>query len=324
MVYLGAMKHGLILLDVSDKTDIQFVSQFVPDLAFPDPNPDPSKINARGMQVRDGIIYLCYDAGGLRIINATDPQNPAEIGRFANPELNGLPRAYNNVVLNDGLAYVAVDYCGLEILDVSDTAQISLTGWWNPWNCQSNPFNWFSSPGHTNELAFLPGCGLLFIASGKSDLHVLDVSDPAQPDSCGFFGGVDNSIGTWGVSLWQRRVYLSYICNFLPFPFPSDWTGVKMLDLDADCLTQANQVVENQPFNISPNPFSGQLKVRLPASGSPIRFSICNVLGQPLHSQFIPPGAAEWTFEAGHFDKGTYLLTFISADGIRTERVVKH
>ncbi|MBK9014648.1 MAG: hypothetical protein IPM82_11515 [Saprospiraceae bacterium] len=279
--YLGAMRHGLIILDISDKTDIQFQSQFIPDLDFPDSSPDPAKINARGMAVKNGIVYLCYDAGGLRIIDATDPINPAETGRYANPELNGLPRAYNNLVLGGDLAYVAVDYCGLEVLNVVNPAAITLTGWWNPWNCQSNPLNWFVSPGHTNELAFNPACKLLFLSSGKSDLHVLDVSNPSFPDSCNFFGGVANSIGTWGVSTWHDQIYLSYICNPLPFPFPSNWTGVKILSYQNDCLSAAPTTLQPPGFFLSPQSLTNELTVELPNAGV-CELIVCNALGQIL------------------------------------------
>ena len=45
--YLGAMKHGLVILDISNKSDIKLVSQFVPDINYPDKKPDAKKINAR-------------------------------------------------------------------------------------------------------------------------------------------------------------------------------------------------------------------------------------------------------------------------------------
>ena len=151
--YLGAMGHGLVILDVSDKENIEFVASYTPDITFPDPNPDPAKYNARGMAAKDNFVYLCYDAGGIRIIDVSDKQQPVEIGRYSNPALNARPRAYNNALLHENLLYVTFDYCGLEILDVSNPENIAPISWWNPWNCQSNPLNWFSSPGHANELA---------------------------------------------------------------------------------------------------------------------------------------------------------------------------
>ena len=161
---------------------LRLLSRFVPSIKFPDRKPNPKQHNARGMAVRGGIVYLAYDAGGLRLIDVRNKTKPIEIGRYSNPAMNGKPRAYNNVVVEGGLAYVSVDYCGLEVLDVAKPAAIKLVGWWNPWKCNASPWNWFTSPGHTNEIAYDPQCKLLFLASGKSDLQVLSVADPARPE----------------------------------------------------------------------------------------------------------------------------------------------
>src|ERR1051325_3897416 len=124
--YLGAMGNGLVILDISDKKNVKMISRFMPDIKFPDcindpsPKPQASKYNARSMAVKNDLVYLCFDAGGFRIINVKDKMHPRETGRFSNPSLSGRPRAYNNLVLDDSLVYVAVDYCGMEILNVSD------------------------------------------------------------------------------------------------------------------------------------------------------------------------------------------------------------
>lgn len=229
--YLGAMKFGLMIFDVSDKTHVVKLSSLIPDIHFPDSRADPTKFNARGMAIRNNLVYLCYDAGGLRIINVADKKHPFEAGRYSNPVMNGKPRAYNNIVLKDALAYVTVDYCGVEILNVSNPAAVSLVRWWNPWTCQTSGFNWFTSAGHANEVALDTKNNLLFVSTGKSDLHVLDVSNPAAPVHCANYGGTANNMGTWGVSIYEDQVYLSYICT-LGIPFSSRWTGVKILSYD--------------------------------------------------------------------------------------------
>ncbi|MCC7158374.1 MAG: hypothetical protein IT281_02420, partial [Ignavibacteria bacterium] len=203
--FLGAMKHGLIILDISNIQDIKFISQFVPDVNFPDKKPDKKKINARGMQISGDLVYLCYDAGGFRTINVSNKQNPFEAGRYSNPALSGKPRAYNNVVVDGAYAYVTADYCGLEVLNISDPGSIKMVSWWNPYNCQDGLLKWFSSPGHMNEIDYNKECKLLFMSSGKSDLHVLNVSNPNKPDSCAYYGGVNNDIGTWGVSSYKNQ-----------------------------------------------------------------------------------------------------------------------
>jgi hypothetical protein len=227
-VYLGAMRDGLLIFDVADKRKPVLLSRLVPEITYPDARPDPRKYNARGLVVRGTRVYLSYDAGGVRIIDAADPRRPREIGRYANPALNRKPRAYNNAVLDGDLLYVAVDYCGVEVLDVSDPSRIRLVSWWNPWTCETSPLRWFASDGHANELAYDSDRKLLFVATGKSDLHVLSMADPRAPVLCETYGGTANGIGTWGVSIHKARIFLAYICT-LGSPFPSRWTGVKIL-----------------------------------------------------------------------------------------------
>lgn len=234
-VFLAAMKNGLLTFDLSRDGRLHFVSSFVPELNFPDARPDKSKINARGLSVRNGLVYLLYDAGGLRIIDVRNKNRPVEIGRYSNPVMNKKPRAYNNLVLDGDLAYVAADYCGLEVLDIGNPSRIRQVSWWNPAKCEESAWRWFKSPIHTNEIAFDRGCKTLFMSSGKSDMQVVNVSDPAHPRPLGEYGGVDNDIGTWGVSKHGRNVYLSYICT-LGIPFSSRWSGVKILRYNDSCV----------------------------------------------------------------------------------------
>ena len=279
--YLGAMQSGLVVLNVADKNNITFVSQLKPDINYPVNNPNANLYNARGMVVKNSIVYLCYDAGGLRMINCTDKSNPKETGRYANPATFvpfNLPRAYNNIVVDGNYAYVSVDYCGLEVLNISDTGNIKLTGWWNPYNCPNN--NWFTSPSHTNELYLNKVCKQLFVSTGKSDLMVLDVSDPSNPDSCNYYGGINNNIGTLGVSGYGNQIYLSYICAFIPFA--SNWTGVKVLTYEPCPASAVEEIVKNN-ISIYPNPASEKIFIEGFASnstGSTIR--IYNILGEEM------------------------------------------
>lgn len=235
--YLAAMGNGLFTFRLSTPGYLTLLSRFVPPLDFPDARPDKTKINARGIVVRRGIAYLAYDAGGLRIVDLRNPTRPVQIGRYANPALQGKPRAYNNVVLDGSRAYVAVDYCGLEVLNVAKPGKVKLLSWWNPWSCPGHPFSWFVSEGHTNELAFDPRCKLLFLAAGKTDLVAVSVADPRRPQLRASYPGGDNGMGTWGLSRQGDRLYLSYICTPLPWPFASNWSGVKELRYERDACS---------------------------------------------------------------------------------------
>ena len=279
--YLGAMKNGLFILDVTDKNNIQFVSQLVPEINYPPiTNPNPDYYNARGIEVKNSIVYLCYDGGGLRIINCTNKLSPLETGHWCNPVMYSPldhPKAYNNIILDDSLVYLAVDYCGLEVVNIGDTSNITLEGWWNPYNCPNN--NWFSSPVHANEIQYNKPCKQIFLSTGKSDMMVIDVSNPAQPDSCNFYGGVSNSLGTWGMGLYQNQIYLSYICAIVPFP--SNWTGVKILTYDP-CSTVGIDEQSNTEFSIYPNPAQNELKIQTSINLNNAELTIINSLGQTV------------------------------------------
>ncbi len=322
--YLGAMGDGLVILDVTSKSAISFVSQLVPDINYPSPNPNPLLYNARGMEVKNSIVYLCYDAGGIRIINCTNKSAPVETGHYVNPLMYqpfNLPRAYNNLVLDDTLLYVTVDYCGLEVLNISDTSNITLTGWWNPYNCPGN--NWFSSPVHANEIQYNKNCKLLFISTGKSDLHVLDISNPAQPDSCNIFGGVSNNLGTWGVGLYQDQIYLSYICT-LGIPFTSNWTGVKILT-----YTPCNTGIADDPaetLRIFPNPVRNKIELCLDGTSSftgKEKISVYSLLGEewPVTAKISSGGTLEINISG--LTDGFYFLRAGSEKTIHTVKFLK-
>lgn len=310
--YLGAMKHGVIVLDVSNKGEITFVSQYVPDINYPTPNPNPDLYNARGMVIRNDVIYLCYDAGGLRIINVSNKLKPVETGRYSNPALNGLPRAYNNIVLDDSLVYIAVDYCGLEVLNISDTSHITLTGWWNPYNCPTN--NWFSSPVHANEIAYNRECRLLFIADGKSDMHVIDISDPTSPDSVGIYGGATNDLGTWGVSVYRDQIFLSYICAIIPFA--SSWTGVKILTYNNQCVSAAPEQPESSVALI-PSLAGDRMTIRLDSGMCVVDASsviITDLLGRSYYPVLIESTAGRMVIDPSALPAGFHILS-ISGGG---------
>lgn len=313
--YLGAMGNGLVILDISNKSAITFVSRYIPDLKYPDAVPDSAKINARGMEVKNGMVYLCYDAGGFRIINTADKLNPKETGRYSNPLLNGKPRAYNNVVIDDTLAYIAVDYCGVEVLNIADTSNITLAGWWNPYNCPNN--NWFSSPVHSNEMRYDKNCSRLFLSTGKSDMVVLDVTDPTQPDSCNFYGGVSNNTGTWGIDMYKNKIFLSYVCAIIPFS--SNWTGVKILTYDP-CLIGTDEKPGFRP-GIFPNPSGGNFVIDRAGSAQTF-IVVTDLAGRRISFERIDDGADRLKIRLHDPAPGIYFLKLESERGISSEKII--
>lgn len=314
--YLGAMREGLILLDISDKSNISFYSQFKPNINYPNPNsPDPLKYNARGMEIRGNQVFLCYDAGGIRVIDFTNKLTPNEIARYSNPAILNRPRAYNNIILDDTLAFVAVDYCGMEVLNISNLGNITQIGWWNPWQCQ-NPSanNWFNSPGHTNEIRYNANCKLLFMSSGKSELDIVSVKNPASPVLCDSFGNTTNTMGTWGVGLYLDQLYLSYIYVPLGIPFYSNWSGIKIINWDYSCNTAIANALETHHFTIYPNPTNGNTTLEFDTYLNNPIVNVYSVLGEKIYSKTFDGVFKSIDIQLNKLVSGNYFVNIQTSD----------
>ena len=224
--FLGAMREGVYIFDVSDRRRIREVSRANLDIHFPKPN--PGKIghpNARGLAVRGDLLYVTNDAGGLRIVDISNKRNPREISKYILRRRGLKQQAYNNIAINFPYAYIALDYCGMEIVNIRNPRNIFHVGWWNPWRCNSGSNNWFNSPGHTNQIHFDKRTEQVFMSAGDSELQVIDVSNPRRPRLSKSFGGPRNRLGTWGLGVTDDTIYLAYIRTFVPFR--GNWSGVK-------------------------------------------------------------------------------------------------
>lgn len=256
--FLSAMQNGILVLNISNKSSISFVSQFIPDINFPTNNPNSlqrGKINSRQSVIKNNLLYHAYDAGGVRIIDISNKSALSEIGKYSNPALAGKIRAYNNLAVNDTLVYVACDYAGMEILNVKNSTSISQVKWWNPWAVGTHTNNvaeWANSPGHTNEIEYDENCQIVFMSAGRTDLIAVNVSNPLSPDSCSQFGSKTDTLGTWGLGRYQNQIYLGYLNTYVPFT--SLWGGVKILNYNSCTSTGIKTSEPSISISLYPNP----------------------------------------------------------------------
>ena len=242
--------------------------------------------------------------------------------QYSNPLLNTRPRAYNNLILNDTLIYVAADYCGMEILNVKDTANITQVGWWNPWNCQLPSNTWFNSPGYANEIAYDANCHLVFLSTGRSDMHVVNVSNPATPDSCARYGNTTDSLGSWGLDRYNNQIYLSYIATWpLYVPFPSTWSGIKILTYNNACSTSdIKELKSNNIAKLYPNPSNGVFIIEIKTLLSPIKVSVYNSIGQMVLEKTITE--QKDILDLSSFRKGLYQIKVEQASAFNVFKIV--
>jgi len=322
--FVGAMPDGLVILNISDPQNITFISSIVPNIDYPHVNNTQAKVNARGLAVRDSLVYLCYDAGGMRVIDVSDINSPTQIGLFANPityvPMN-LPRAYNNIVLDDTLAYIAVDYCGIEVVNIKDPYNPILVSHWNPHNCPSG--QWSNAPIHTNELKLFPECDLLFVSTGKSELQVLNISDPTNLSLADSYGSIVDTTGSWGLDVTSESVFLTYVyiseLIIFPFaPFHSNWSGVREINFDSDCINGIADLELEFNSSIFPNPAHSEIEIKnIEIVG---QYKISSLAGSISESGIIQPNQK---IDISQLYPGYYFIQIVTDEKVLTFKFQK-
>jgi len=317
--YLAANKNGLIILDISNKSSIQLKSTIPFSNTFPHSTTGSSSLyNARGVGLKGNYAYVCYDRGGLRIVDVSNVNSPFQINQYCFTPLIDKVTAYNNIAIHNNLAYVAIDYYGMEILDISNPNSITQVGWWHPnsWADTTNNFStWANSNGHANELAYDSICSKIYLAAGKSDVVAIDVSNPSTPITCQTYGSTSDAYGTWGLDFFDEKIHLAYIWSVAAPPY-SNYTGYKILQ--TNCT--ATNVNENSnslfSFTPSPNPTSGN--VHLNTQGHKIKsIKIFTLTGELLQEYFTTD------FSIANLSNGIYFITTQTDKSTFINKIIK-
>jgi len=263
--YLAANQNGLVILDISNKSNILFKSSLLLSNNFPHTTVGlTSMYNARGIDVKGNYAYVCFDRGGFRIVDISNVNALLQINQYCFAPLIDNATAYNNVVVHNNLAYVAIDYYGMEVLDVSNPLNIMQLGWWHPadWTNATNNINtWASALGHANEIAYDSICGKVYVAAGKSDIVAIDVNTPAMLTTCEIDGLVTDDYGTWGLDFFDGKVYAAYIWS--PFAPPySNYTGYRITQTNCNAASLSENNVSDKVL-LFPNPSSNLVHVNI-------------------------------------------------------------
>lgn len=326
LAYIGAMENGLIILNVGDPSNIRLESQ----LELPDSFPhiqyplSDTFYNARGLAVSGNYAYVCYDRGGLRVVDVTDPANPMQVHQYVDSSLIDHACAYNSIAVYDTLAFVALDYYGIEILNISDPLNITQLAYWRPgtWPDRTNDFGtWANAPGHANEIAYDPVCQRLYFNAGRTDLLSLSVADPSNPDSCDTFGDPDDHYSTWGMDLYDGNITLSYIWAPLA-PLEGHWNGFQMVSTPNCTATEVTEEHISPSVLLSPNPSSTEVRVTLPKVASQVDFEIVDLHGRTVWQTSLR-GIREALLNP-ELPQGHYLLKIRTDDFQRVEHLLRY
>jgi hypothetical protein len=319
--FLGGMDDGVIIVDVSDVENVNYVSHILPDPNFPDVPGIFTTPNARGLfKLDDETLLVANDHGGLRWIDISDITLPVETGKYINADLYNIAvPAYNNIAVKEHFAYIPVDYCGLDVVDVSDS-EMETIAWINPWDCDTT--NWVGSPGHTNEVRVIDD--LLFLSGGDSEVLVYDISTPASPVLVGQFAYPFDSIVAWAIDVNDIYVSLALVNNSIfGIPYYSNVGGIQLLEWQA--VTGLEQVQESG-FDciISPNPFHEMFNITLDKYYTQIQQIYATDMHGNRQTLLHTPGQnVSNTLYAGYMMPGMYILSIQTEQGILSKLIAK-
>jgi hypothetical protein len=310
LAFLGGMDDGVITLDLSDEENPSFVSHILPFVDFPTPPGLFSVPNARGLDYVDPILYVCNDAGGLRAIDMTNPSLPVEVGMYMNTDLDEVAQpAYNNCSVHDNLCFVPVDYCGLDVVDITLPGNMTNAAWYNPWDC--NVSNWDGRDGHSNQLVIRADLDLLFMSGADSELLVYDISDPYNAQVVGSYINLGDNIVAWGVDVHGSKIVLSYVNNPLGVPYDSNVGGIQILEwsYEGQSVRESDKI---DHIRLYPVPAHGEVNLIVHKRLLGESMSVFNASGQQIErfvvtSDFIQlnvrnysPGVYELQSSLGH------------------------
>lgn len=319
--YLSAMADGILILDVSNQQNIQFVSHLIPDINF---GFHHGTYHARGLFLNNDTLLVADDNGGLRIIDVSNKQTPVEIGMYVNSSIDSIGRAYYNHVYRIGnTAWCTVDFCGFETVDISNVASMQSIAWLNPWNCTNIPppwGSWMGSDGHTNEIAYDTQRNILFFSGGDSQVLAIDADNPSQPQIIGVFGIPNDSVGSWGVDVYNNMIAIANL-HTLGFPFISQVGGLQLLSYQV--ITSIEQYDLMNDVKLFPNPSTNLLTVSGILFSSGDEITITNILGQKVLTSHIFENGMNREIDISKLSSGIYYLQLKTIKSCTTKRFIK-
>ncbi|HEU4719433.1 MAG TPA: T9SS type A sorting domain-containing protein [Bacteroidia bacterium] len=325
--FLSAMNDGIIVLNISDKHNIRFVSHFVPTTT---PNTSYAP-HTRGLYLDNDTLIDADDGGGLRIIDATDKQNLVQIGAYLNPVPHATDTVYpfyNHVWCIGKHAWIPVDYAGIEVDDYSNPASITTDAWSNIWN-NTGISSWYGSDGHTNEIVYTgPTTNVLMVSGADSQVLAFDPSDPANPRIMGWWGppNTDNE-AAWGVDEFNGLVVCGYLRDVgSNQPYYSTYGGIQLLSWNLLVTGENDNSPATSTLMISPNPTNDKATVALPASTDELfTINLIDVTGRVVQTQSADPkmNGRNAEIDMTNLAPGIYTVCVHGKTSMWTGKVVK-
>lgn len=155
---------------------------------------------------------------------------------------------------------------------------------------------------------------------GSRALKRFHLTPGPHGEICTLIEGVGPTFGLY----WQP-------CNVVPDPqiylqcYGRDGDYIQF-DSSYDCtgVILADQVVEEDEWSISPNPFTDEIEVRFPEVLShPSTITVVNLMGVSVYQQQVPSGEQAIRINLSNLPVGMYVVSVRGEWGVRSKVVVK-
>lgn len=303
LVFIACWWDGVRIFNISDPTNIIQLSRVmgwqtggVPGVEW---------CYAQAIDVEGNYLYIVdyqpfsnEDTYGLYIIDISNPSSPFLVNRFQNITSN--PQDVN---VENGYAYIADGYGGVEVVDVYDPMNPSVIGY-------VDLIDGSTGIKVDGEYAYVSE----YILGG---LQIVDISNPATPTLIGWYQ--PSGVFALGVESFNGFVYISdglggiqIYRNLLVNPVSVEPDGIVVNDFKLE---------QNYP-----NPFNPSTVIswQSPVS-SHQTLKVYDILGNEvaiLVDEYKPAGSYEVEFNASTLPSGTYFYQLRAGSFVEMKKMI--
>jgi len=177
IAYIANGGDGVFLLNVTDKTNPTKLGEV--DL-----------YHAGNVKVQGNYVYVACNAGGIRVIDVTNPFAPVDVTLGTGDFLAASADA-KGIAVSGNLLYVAVNYAGLDVYDITTPTTPSL-------------LDNIDLDGYANKVKLKDNRA--YVATDLGGLQIVDISDPYNLTRTVW---LDDNIRYKGVALQDDYVFAS-------------------------------------------------------------------------------------------------------------------
>ncbi len=328
----AALQNGMVVVNVSNKTQPQFMTQFN----------TPSVFAHNCWLSDDGKSLFTTDevsAGYIAAYDVSNLGNVTEVDRFqVTPNNNTIP--HNAHVHGDFLVTSYYTY-GLQILDIAVPGWLIETGYYD-----TSPFSGDGFDGAWGAYPYLPS-GNVLITDIQMGLFILDheytpaarkhvvikdsVTGLLLPSAKVYLKEDNDSVQLNAFSADFRRAKVGSfsdslfvsLSGYFPVAMPFDYVSGQVDSIEISLLPIDFSVRENSPlaFQLSPNPAANSVELSWENTLNDAKVEILDLSGRQVYSHSLPNGVNSHRIDF-YLPSGVYMVRVATFDLSWTERIV--